>query len=186
MKRKLYFTIKTPKIMKNAVIILLILTTMTSCVEVLFETPQPQDVKSLDSFPETMHGSYLTSNSDTLIIASDEIIDPGAENDSIMKISEDFVLKKYKGYYIISVKHETGMWEVAILEPKGKGAFRLFTFDGENEEKMARVKQFTTIETFLDEEGKPTKYQLNPSKKDFAKLLKADVFEEIGVFNQIE
>jgi len=51
---------------------------------------------------------------------------------------------------------------------------------------MARVKQFTPVETFLDEEGKPTKYQLNPSKKDFAKLLKADVFEEIGLFNQIE
>lgn len=159
---------------------------MTSCVEVLFETPQPQGIKAINAFPETMRGSYLTSNNDTLIIASDQLKDPGAENDSIMKISEDFVLKKYKGYYIISLKHETGMWEVAIIEPKGKGAFRLFTFDGENEEKMARVKQFTVVATILDEGGKPTQYKLNPTKKDFAKLLKSDVFEEIGVFNKLE
>lgn len=172
--------------MKNILIALSLIVVMTSCVEVLFEQTQPAGVKEIQQFPKALLGMYIEeTENDTLRITPFELQGPKNERDSAMKISPNFVLKKFKNEYVISRKHDSGLWEVAFISISKKGQLEIKTIDGGDEEKMKRLKLLLEVTTKYDEEGKADQYILNPTKKEFFKILKADIFEELGVFKKM-
>ena len=175
--------------MKNYIAIITVFITMTSCVEVLFEQAQPIGAKELKEFPKSLQGMYIEStDNDTLVISQYEIQGDRAneEKDSTMIISSNFVLKKYKGHYVVSRKHESGLWEVGFIKPQKDNELHIFTLDGDDKDKMELLKQMVEVETKYDEEGKVGQYILNPTKKELLKILKADVFEKLGEFKKIK
>lgn len=160
---------------------------MTSCVEVLFEQAQPARTKSLKQFPDKLLGTYIEeTDKDTLVVTPFELMGAKEERDSTMKISNNFILKKFKGHYVVSRKHESGLWEVGFIKPGKDGSLIIFTIDGDDKEKMKQFKSLLEVDVKYDEEGKEDQYIVNPTKKELLKLLKADIFENLGVFKKVE
>lgn len=173
--------------MKNLIIALTFLVVTTSCVEVLFEQSQPVGAKELKEFPKSLQGIYIGKmDKDTLLITQYELQGANEEKDSAMIISNNFVIKKLKGNYVVSRKHESGLWEVGFIQPQKGNELHIFTLDGDDKDKMELLKQLVEVETKYDEEGKVGQYILNPTKKELLKILKADVFEKLGEFKKVK
>ena len=139
--------------MKNTIIVILILITMTSCVEVLFEQPQPMGIRDKKEFPKSLHGTYVNEK-DTLVISALQLNIPDDSKDSVIMISSDFVLRKYKGYFVANFKQDNGLWEVGFIKPAKDGKISVFTFEGNNQKKMEEMKKLTNVKTNYNEEGK--------------------------------
>ena len=115
-------------------------------------------------------------------------------------LSDQQVLKKYKGYYYISRREDRG-WSVIVFKDLGEGKvavgyanpFRKRASDeyesfGEapsaaNEEEMiAHYKNMVPFVPIGDSED----FAINPTKKEFHQLVKADYFEIIGIARKLK
>lgn len=172
--------------MKNIFIILLVVMSLTSCVEVLFEHPQPIGVKEKKQFPKSLQGMYIQDEKDTLLITQFEIQEMSGKQDPDMILSSDLILKKYKGLYYLNVKNENNLWEVGIINVKENGALNVRYIDGNKKDKVERLKQLVKITTFLNDEGEEGYYLINPTKKQLVWLLGNNIFENLGEFRKIK
>ena len=172
--------------MKNVLLSLFILMSLTSCVEVLFEQAQPAGVKAKRQFPTSLRGMYITDEKDTMLIAQYEIKEMSGKQEPDMILSSDLVLKKYKKYYYLNLRNEDGLWEVGVISVGKDGNLNISYIDGSKKEKLQRLKQLVKTTTILNDEEKEDYYVIDPSKKELMKLLKDDIFEKFGEFRKIE
>ena len=172
--------------MKKIIIALTLLLSVTSCVEMLFEQPQPAGVKTLKQMPKALQGSYVADEKDTLQITATSF--KGFEDDkgSVLNLSENLVIKKYKKHYFVSKKHESGLWEVVIITRDNNDNLQFKFIDGDDEEKTKRLEQFIDVETKYDSVGKAEMFIINPSKKELMGLMDKEVFEELPLLKRIK
>ena len=90
---------------------LIVPVTLMSCTEIYFSEPQPKGIDPLDNGFEEIIGEYVSleedgEKDDTVIITKDEIIFPD-EDDMDGELSEDVIVKKYKGRYFLNFRAVT-------------------------------------------------------------------------------
>jgi len=153
----------------------LLLITTTSCVEVLFEHPQPVKVKAEKQFPELMIGEYLDADDQKVSITPFAFRTPDMEHDSLAKMNKDFVLKRFKSYFVISLRNELELWQVAFITIEKNGDLSMKIIEANEREKIDILKKMVSVTTKYDDEDEY--YIINPSKKELAKILKEDIFE---------
>ncbi|OFX22180.1 MAG: hypothetical protein A2033_14490 [Bacteroidetes bacterium GWA2_31_9] len=115
----------------------------------------------------TNKGSVLTKNGDSLIVKIQSI-------DTLFKINNNNVLKKFKGYYFISTLVTSNSWEVKkIMLSQGQLTISSITNNIEIDDLMP-IK-----ESRLDS---IPPYKFNPTKKQFKEFVKSDGFCDNEIF----
>lgn len=166
--------------MKRYIILFLLPSFLTACISVEFKKPQPQKGRSLTEFPKELIGTYLNSENDTITIADtyfkaasitiETTDNPKASE--IISLSENVILKKMKNHFILNMKGEKGNsnWSVIIISKSNKG-IEFNTFNANEQEFLINLKTITKWEEIRDEDGKLKKIILDPSDKEFKKIL---------------
>ena len=89
-------------------LLLLITLALLSCEEVNFKQAQPSGVNSLDKFPESLQGQYVSRDHDTLYVNEYSLslfnrsnpCDKLSEHDTL---SDMINLKQWNGYYFLNI-----------------------------------------------------------------------------------
>ena len=82
---------------------------LASCHNVNYADPQPVFWPSVPSFPKQLQGSYPIFQT-TMVVGKQTIT---MEEDRAYTLGEDLILKRYQGYWIVSIRNEENKgWEV--------------------------------------------------------------------------
>lgn len=167
-----------------------VLTFMVACIPVRFEQPQPMGVKDLSSFPEHLTGLYVEEGNDTLLMTPNGFeYGYGSPDSTCLKrilSPASAVLKKFKGDYVLSM-HEDNQWDVFLIRPTDDG-FNLFLIDVNNKDRaiLERLEKITAVKEMKSPEGEIEYYLINPSKREFKKIIKAGLFAKNERFFRIK
>ena len=169
--------------MKKTVFIFFLWTTiiLISCKSIYFKSPQPLDTDMLNEFPESIRGLYTSGDFDTLKI--DEFSFVLGNKDSSIESGESLntgtaTLKLYNNHLVLSIKDES-YWNVMLIKYK-KDTLTVFWIDINDKENyiLNRISKITPYRTLKNEKGEIVDYLINPSKKQFEKLVELDFFTE--------
>jgi len=177
--------------MKKVGLSLLLIITLLSCIEVKFEEPQPHGVKQLDVIPENIQGSYLIGNSDTLKVYADSfvILKESTKERTVHKLSEFFILKKWKGSYFINIRKPNDMyWTVVFIttDKDKKMAIGMLSFSDNNLDKIDALGKITSVEIIKDEDGNVKNYIIKPTKRELKKIIKNSSFLDLGLLKKLD
>lgn len=171
--------------MKQLLLSVLLFSSLSSCMTIGFQQPQPAGKKSLNAFPPELWGEYddqSQGDQPELIIRENSVyLDGGNEmGEGVVQLGDTLVLKKYKGFYIASyLLPEEGYW---IIHPfkTGPGELYLYSLDLKKEEAAAKLSPFTQIKKQGDDF-----ILLDPTKKELKKMLKNKELWEIETLYRI-
>jgi hypothetical protein len=177
----------------------------TSCNDFYFKNPQPLHGKELKQIPEELVGTYLekgkdnkdTTKKEPLIITRNSYnlksSDPSVND---LKISGTLshgkvVLKRLDDHYVLNQKVENplnssqdSVWEVYILEYRNDLLTIYNLASEERQPKIDSVKAITPVKEH--KQGAEKYYLINPSNKQFKKLLINNLYKEAGQFEKVK
>jgi hypothetical protein len=167
-----------------------------ACSEVRFECPQPKNVKEITEFPQKFIGVFFdTENKDTLFISKNGF----RYAEDIKRLSDDrVVLKKIGGYYILSCKEillgkdttDLKGWNVLPFKMVHDTLTVLYIDTSENGDTM-KTRLEAILSKGVKEESKERDngnfeyFLIDPTKREFKKMLKNSVFSEQVKFTKI-
>ncbi len=176
--------------MKRCLYMMLILLTFSGCDQVIFLEPQPEKVNELVEIPQTLQGTYLDQDGDTMYIDKQSFSYNSAEFIGLeeVNLSDSVVLKKYKGhyYYNAAIRLEDGKyWLCYILYPEDGGSgFDLYAMDPDDVVKLAKLQEITSKIKDI-EEGDKNYYLFDPKKKDYKKIISDTIFTKMISFRKL-
>jgi len=91
------------------------------------------------------------------------------KDEELFKISDQQILREYKGYYFLNYKDSNDYWKVKILN------LIKDTLEFDNilsDDDMENIKNITKVETMQDSTEESSKYYLEPTKRELKKILK--------------
>ena len=146
---------------------------LASCHSVNYADPQPVFWPSVPSFPKQLQGSYpLMGMQEGLVVGKQTIT---IKEDRAYTLGEDLILKRYQGYWIVSIKKEENQgWEVYAAD-KNNGIKK--TALRKNE--MFKLNELLGREVVFynsEDEALPLKIK----RREFKKILKAH-FEGVEI-----
>jgi len=174
----------------SQLILLFTVLLLLGCSTVKFEEPQPVNLRFLKSFPKSLIGLYVDNDMDTLVVNHNFFKYEGEDkylvtSDLDLELG-DAVLKKYKGYYILSIKSE-GLWDVVLINQKNENLHVSYINLGNNEGALIRrLEKIVRVEKVIQEDSKTSEYIINPSKRDFKDIIKENIFSEVQTFTRTD
>lgn len=157
---------------------LLFLILLSSCVEVGFKHPQPTKAHNLNEIPKEMIDFYSNQKSDS---SSNGIHELYNSDDFDASLSETTILKKWKGKYFLNQK-EDGLWHVFMIVPLSDNRYETYQLDGGNEQTVVLLKNITEVEEIFSDDGELESLILDPTNREFKKIIKSGAFEIIEIF----
>lgn len=176
---------------KNFILIFLV-GSLCSCLSVEFNKPQPYWCDNLSEFPKEMQGRFYTNENDTIEIGKDYYkqisSNPNSTIDTDLKtfehLSDSVLLKKYKKNYFLNSK-ENENWKVSMVKLNKDKSFTVYAALEAEDKIMKKLYNIKDKTILRDENEKATKIILNPTKKEFQKILKSKLFVEYIIFKKI-
>lgn len=161
----------------------IILLLMSSCVEVGFKHPQPSKGKTLTKIPQKMVEFYTGNRQDSISENSNYLKFEDYINDKTFEnsLSETTILKKWKGKYFLNQK-EDDLWRIIMIVPVSNNNYETYQLDGSNKQTVKLLKDITAVKEIFSEDGKLKLLILDPSRKEFNKIIKSGAFELIDIF----
>lgn len=152
-----------------------------ACIDLGFESPQPEGQRNIGSVPGKFEGTY-TNQEDTLSFHGSWLV---SGNDSIsIQPSDTLVIRKWKGWYFFNMtesKHH--YWTVACAKVKGDKLILLLPQIVREDKEM--LTQFGGVEELIDENNNLDAYIIDPSRSDWGRLLDSRLFAE-NVFERVQ
>jgi len=165
-----------------------------SCSNVVYHEIVPKGGKTLSSFPSELQGDWLDPNNDTLHIFSDNYKYGSGEDEKSSffegELSQNIVLKKYKGYYFLNINEEKKYWEMIAGQVDGDKLYLLSI-------EMDDIDQVQILNSYLH--GKDAKsiksnnslsqdqiFIINPKDRELIKLLKNETICDTSVFIKVK
>lgn len=90
-------------------------------------------------------------------------------DDELFKISDEQLLREYRGYYFLNYQDTNDYWRVKILKLFGD------TLEFDNiltTDDIENIRNITTIETVKDTSEEYVRHYLKPTKRELKKILK--------------
>ncbi|MBI1184697.1 hypothetical protein GC194_10520 [bacterium] len=173
---------------KNLIVFsLLTIFLLVSCEETLYKEPQPGGVKEQKSFPEKIRGTYITGDGDTIVIEEKQVVElkkTMISKNSPYVLGDSIKLKKYKHYLFVSYLADNNYWSTILIDYKQKGYLHLYQIDPKST-KIKALKNITKVEEFKDESGKTDFLLLNPSKREWKKIIKEEIPQIIETYRKV-
>lgn len=151
--------------MKKLLFALAALLVLNSCHTVYFEDPQPKFWPGVPSFPKQLQGAYpLMGEEEGLVVTKKTI---RVKDGHTFTLGEDLYLKRYQGYWVVSLANPEGEgWEIYAID-KEKG---IKTLNLRKNEMYKLDQMFRKPIVEYDEKGNPL--PLDISRRQFKKILK--------------
>ncbi len=103
-------------------------------------------------------------------------------HDTLFAISDQQVLKKFKGNYFLNYEKGEDSWQVRRLTlEKGELLFSKVKLP----EDIEKVKELTELQEVTSDSGKVVGYKLKPTRKELKKLMKSS-FLETSSYRRVE
>lgn len=173
--------------MKRLILLFATATNLISCTSVKFETSQPEGATSLSQFPPEIIGLYTSGEQDTLRILTNSFsYSDGKEIDINAELSASTaVLKKVNKHYILSLK-DNGSWDVFPLKVSRNGLTVFYAdLDGRTEQVL-NVGDSVAVKEIRTDDDQFDHYLVNPSPKEFKRLLRKKLFSEMVKFQRLD
>lgn len=103
-----------------------------------------------------------------LRLAGDSVKGHYALSDTIFHISDERVLRRFKGHYFLNFKKGENNWKVTKLTPLQKGLSFSKIVAVNN---IDAIKEITQVDTIMSTGGRIEGYRINPSKKELRELM---------------
>jgi hypothetical protein len=179
---------------------LVVITLMCSC-NVYFNSPQPSWVtKNEKEIPRKLRGNYISGGGelghdpfsskrthDTVRITEKRIIVRNQDLD--LTLSDSVLLRIYhRTYFLNWYTKRDKAWNVlyARLEKKKILYYMISTENWEDSIKFKRLMAITKVEETSDSKNKDYHFNIDPSSKEFRKILKADLFAVMDTLKKIK
>lgn len=171
--------------MKKVILSLVLVSLLISCVEVKFEEPQPKGVKPLEVIPESIRGTYIMGENDTMKISADGfvLLNDSSKKDEVHELSEFFVIKKWRKSYFINIREkDEESWSVIFItrNKEKRMTVGILSFNNKELDEIEKIKKITEVEEIKNSEGEIVEYRINPSKRELKKIMKTSSFLELG------
>ncbi|MDH4090597.1 MAG: hypothetical protein OEV74_18240 [Cyclobacteriaceae bacterium] len=174
--------------MKNLVP-LLVFFAFCGCREISFKEPQPKGKKSLREVPEKLLGKYLLQEEkdtakDTLVVTRQGYLIVSDRKQSLL--GDSLVLKRYKGYYFLSI-NENPEWILRIIKREKNGDLTYMSMDEEDRAFKDLVNDLAR-EVGIDSVKIDDKmlYQIDPSPRQLINLIKKGYFKKTILMQRLE
>ncbi len=143
----------------------------------------------LDTTAEIKHlnGQYFIEGKDEpldITILGDSAVLRYKLTDTLFQLSDNQLLRYFKGQYFLNYKEADDQWIVKTLNLNREGLLTLSDIHG-GEDEIEKIKEMTPVEEITNEEGKVVDYKVQPTKKELKKILKSDVIQEGSRFQKI-
>lgn len=108
----------------------------------------------------------------------------GENTVEVFSLSDNQVLRYYKGYYFLNTLEKDDFWTVRMMGyDKGVLSFKRFAgTDGE----IAMLSELTAIDTIRNDEGDIVNYSIHPTIREFKEILKVAHIGDDGTFRKIK
>lgn len=103
----------------------------------------------------------------------------------IFQLSDDQVLRYFKGMYFLNYKESDDFWTVKTVTLDKEGVLVFNRIYG-GEEEINKIKKITSVEEITDNEGKVLNYKVKPTEKELKEIMKSDLFKEGKRFQKIK
>jgi len=103
----------------------------------------------------------------------------------IFNISDEELLRYFKGIYFLNYKQSENSWNVKTLS-FNKDGFLTINKIYANEDEIKKIKDLTNIEETIDDEGTIIDYTVHPTRKELKEILKSNLFKEGKTFIKIK
>ena len=160
--------------------LLSILFILFGCKEISFREPQPKGVASLKETPKKLRGTYLLkaegdNSQDTLFVGSDGYLVASDKKKNVL--SDSLVLKKYKGYYFISM-NENPEWLIRVIRLEKNGDLTYMSMDVQESAFNSLIRSLSKELPLdsLEVDGEKL-YQIDPTPKQLIQLIEKGYFK---------
>jgi hypothetical protein len=118
-----------------------------------------------------------------VIFKNDSVFGKYITYDTIFHISDENILRKFKGYYFMNIRNDEEEWAVYKLKFSKDGKV---SFCGISEEdEIDRLKELTTILEEKNDKGEVIKYIIKPEKGDFKQIIKEGHFKDCTEYRKL-
>ncbi|WP_375558751.1 hypothetical protein ACE193_13495 [Bernardetia sp. OM2101] len=100
--------------------------------------------------------------------------------DTVFQISDEQVLKKFKGSYFLNIKEDENFWRVNRLDLTKDSLFIGYITPSDTLLNYDFVIKNEKLDA--SDSSKTIEYVISPSRKEFKELMKPNSFEEIGCY----
>lgn len=181
--------------MRQIFTLLISIILISSCSEVRFSQPQPQNGREIDEFPKMFVGRYLGSEGDTLIVTPHCF---HFADDEIKKLCSDRVVLKKKGkLHIVSCREvlmageqmQRKGWEVLPFELVKDTLFVYFlntTNEDNSKVTITALEGILDVEEVFNVDGDLEYYYIDPSIKEFERILNSECFSIAEKFVRLD
>jgi len=105
--------------------------------------------------------------------------------ETIFNISDNQLLRYFKGIYFLNYKQFENSWNVKTLSFNKAGILSINKIHV-SEEEIKKIKDLTNIEETTDDKGAIIDYTVHPTKKELKEILKSNLFKEGKTFIKIK
>ena len=155
----------------------------TSCVEVEFKSPMPSKGEKLDKLPEDLISYFMSLDKDSAGNSKLNLDEINSDFDWNEPLPEDVILKKWKHKYFLNQKGDN-YWQIIMIKPEANKSFGVYHLDGNEPKVIDELISITKVEEFFDKDGDLDRVVLDPSLKEFKKIIKSNAFEKIELFEE--
>jgi len=136
----------------------------------------------LKKLPEEIISYFISFDKDSTGNSKLDISEFSSDFEWHEPLPEDIILKKWKGSYFFNQK-EGEHWQLLMVKDGPNKSFNAYHLDGSNSATVDKLKSITKVEEVLSNDGDLERIILDPSLKEFKKIIKFGVFEQIDLFN---
>ncbi|TAE50428.1 MAG: hypothetical protein EAZ89_12085 [Bacteroidetes bacterium] len=121
-----------------------------------------------DLSEDAKNGFPYTENQDTLSYHIHRYQEVG--------LSDSVVLRRYQGYYFLSLKGDHDLWQTMILSKSKSNRLTSRMIDGENEKEVAALKEVMQVETVLNSDSTVNYYYATPTPQELMDFIQGGGF----------
>jgi len=116
-------------------------------------------------------------------IRNDSIFGTYITYDTVFRISDENILRKFRGYYFMNIRNDEEEWIVYRLKFRKDGNASLCGISEDDE--IDRLKEITTVIEEKNDKDEVIKYIIKPEKGDFKQIIKEEHFKDCTEYRKV-
>jgi hypothetical protein len=118
-----------------------------------------------------------------VITRNDSIFGTYITYDTVFCITDENLLRKFKGYYFLNIMNDKEEWIVYKLKFEKDG--RASLCDISKDDEIDGLKEITTIVEEQNDKGKVIKYIIKPEQEEFKQIIKEGYFRDCTEYRKV-
>lgn len=153
---------------------------LSSCsADVVFQEPMPRQNAVQATIPDQFHGTWLDEDGEKWIVESAGILQDG----DFMKNDAETQIRSDKDHLYLNLKSEHG-WQL-YLSQVDDDLMEVYTIDINDDRLIRKLDRLTDLEITYAEDGSRSLVKLNPSNREFKKMVKRKLFSHQGTLTRL-